>query len=478
MGVDDFNEVEDPDANEADLGDGDVVELPGRYAYTDMGNADRFADRYGDRVRYCSPWSKWLCWDGRRWNQDDIVQVEMHAKDSVRMIVEQAKRLPEGKGRDALLKHGIRSQHSSRIRAVLELGRSHPGIPIRPQELDDDRNLLNVMNGTLDLASLELRPHNKLDLLTKLAPVTYDPEAECYRWEQFLREVFLDDAQLIEYVQRAVGYSLTGDVSAQVFFLLHGGGENGKTTFLETIRHLMGDYAQNAAPKTFIQRRGDGIPNDIARLMGARFVTAIETGKNRRLDETLVKQVTGGDQITARFLRAEFFEFEPHFKVWFATNHKPSIEGTDHAIWRRIRLIPFGATFTKENREDGLVDTLIGELPGILNWAVSGLQRFRWGSTLDEAPEAVTEATEAYRTEEDVIGQFLGDCCTVDPMARARSTELYEAYVKWCTEGGERAETKNKFGRMLQERGLDSVKSNATHWRLGVELLGPLEQEV
>lgn len=480
VGLDDFNDIPDPARAE-------IVEHPGRYMNTDMGNADRFADRFGDVVRYCPPWSKWLVWDGRRWAVDELVRVEQYADATVRGIIDSARRLPEGTdGRVDLLKHGVASQKASRIRAVLELGRARDGIPVKPDQLDVAHRRLNVLNGTLDLntfagSGFELLAHNKADLCTKLAPVEYDPDARCERWRKFLVEVFDGDGDLIEYVQRAVGYSLTGDTSAQVFFLLWGSGENGKTKFLETLRALLGDhniggYAQQAPPETFIERRGQqGIPNDVARLKGARFVTAVETAENRRLDEALVKRITGGDHITARFLRAEFFEFEPHFKVWLATNHRPTIKGTDHAIWRRIRLLPFNVSFA-ETKDPDLGDKLKAELPGILNWALSGWREFLLGSQLEDPPAAVVAATAEYRQEEDVFGRFLDEKCTLDQTQRVKSSDLYDAYVAWCHGSGERAETKNKIGRELTARGLDSISSNGVSWRLGVDLVTPAEE--
>ena len=471
VNLDDFNSVPDMTVPE-------IAELPGRYPLTDVGNADRFADRYGQRLRYCAPWSKWLCWDGRRWSIDDTVQVENYADLTVRAILDAAKQLPQDhEGRRAMMKHAVQSQRAGRIRSIPELARSRPGIPVLPNELDDQQYALNVLNGTLDLEAMNLRDHNRHDLLTKLAPVRYDPDAECFRWSRFVDEIFCGDTELIEYVQRACGYSLTGDTGAQVFFLLHGTGENGKSTFLETIRSMLGSgddgYAKQAAPRTFIEHRNEGIPNDVARLRGSRFVTAIETGENRRLDETLVKQMTGGDTLTARFLRAEFFEFEPHFKVWLATNHKPNIKGTDHALWRRIRLIPFNATFSKGSgsRDDNLKETLRGELPGILNWCLTGLSRYMLGHNLDEAPQSVIEATAAYRTEEDVLGRWIDECTAETPTGRTAMTDLYAAYQQWCVQNGERPETKNKLGRMLAERGYDSMRSSGNTWRLGIELV-------
>lgn len=448
---------------------GEVVELPARYPMTDLGNADRFVDRHKDDVRYCDPWSKWLVWDEHRWRLDDTVTVQDYAKKTVRAIADDLHRLPTQTLRDAMVKHMRKSEQSPRVRAITDLARSHHGIPIRPGELDANRWVLNVRNGTLDLKTLKLQPHQRTDLITKLAPVDYDPDAAAPRWERFLDEIFAGDQELVHFVQRAAGYSLTGDTSAQVFFLLHGTGENGKSTFLEALRALLGDYAQQAPADTFLERKYQGIPNDVARLQGARFVTATETGENRRLDETLVKRMTGGDRITARFLRAEFFEFEPLFKVWLATNHKPVVKGTDHAIWRRIRLIPFNVTIPADQRDNDLPAKLHAELPGILNWAIAGLRDYTYGDGL-EPPAAVTKATDEYRTEEDTLGRFIEERCTLDDTARVKASDLYKAYSQWCQDNGERYDKQTAFGRSLAERGFDDFKSGGLIWRRGLDL--------
>jgi len=468
----------------ADAGD-NVVDLPSRYVagtnsyhLTDLGNAERFIADHGNDVHYCDPWSKWLIWDGYRWQRDELCKAEDLAKTTVRRIPhKEAIGVVDDAARQAILKHAIASERAPRIRAILELARSEEGIPVRPDSLDREAWLLNLRNGTLDLTSLKLRKQRRADLLTKLAPVDYDPDAQAPRWQTFLDEIFDGDQELIRFVQRAAGYSLTGDTSAQVFFLLHGPGENGKSTLLETLAHLLGDYAQQAPPDTFLDKRYHGIPNDVARLQGARFVTAVETGETRRLDESLVKQMTGGDRITARFLRAEFFEFTPLFKVWFATNHKPTIRGTDHAIWRRIRLIPFHVTIGPEDRDDTLKQKLAQELPGILNWALQGLEDYGYGDKLDP-PAAVVEATAEYRSEEDTLGAFIGERCRVDRNARAASADLYHAYTTWCAENGERLETQTRFGRALADRGYDSYSDGGRRYRVGLELQGPLDELV
>jgi putative DNA primase/helicase len=294
-------------------------------------------------------------------------------------------------------------------------------------------------------------PYNPDLKLTKLAPVTYDPNADCPKWKAFLQRIFNDNERLIRFVQRAVGYSLTGSTREQCLLFLHGTGANGKSTFLEVIRALLGDYAVTAEFSTFVADRKSSVRNDIARLHSARLVTAIEVGEGKRFAEELIKTLTGGDTVAARFLYREFFEFRPRFKVWLAANYKPEIRGSDYAIWRRIRLIPFTVTIPPEEQIPDLAEQLKEELSGILNWALEGLRD--WLANGLQPPPEVTEATEAYRAEMDIVGLFVQDACVADPKAVTPSKTLYEAFREWCAENGHELLTPKQFGRRLSAKG-------------------------
>lgn len=283
--------------------------------------------------------------------------------------------------------------------------------------------LLNVLNGTIDLCTGSLRPHAREDYITRCVNVDYDPDAKCPTWERFIHQVFGGNAEIIAFVQRAVGYSLTGKIVEHVLIVLYGLGSNGKTTLIDALHYLLGpSYAKHAPTDLLLARRGEHHPTELATLHGARLVTAAETGEGRRLAESLVKQLTGGDPVTARRMRDDFWQFRPEFKLWLATNHRPQIRGTDHAIWRRIRLIPFDVTFhTAETgktpqQDQTLPARLREEATGILAWAVRGC--LAWQSQGLGAPDAVRDATEAYRAEMDVLAMFFEERCIFDESCR------------------------------------------------------------
>lgn len=423
---------------------------------TDLGNAERFARDHAGRVRYCHPWKTWFCWDGRRWKEDSTGEVKRLARETIRRMYKEAADIPDETIRKSVAKHAIKSESEARIRAMLELAKSEPGIPILPEDFDQDPWLFNIENGTLDLRTGRLLPHRREHLITKLAPVDYDPNAECPRFKSFLERIFGGNRDTIRFVQRAIGYTLTGSTSEQCFFLAHGTGLNGKTTLLKTLRQLLGDYGEQADFSTFLEKKGEGPRNDLAKLRGSRFVAAVEADQGRRLSESTIKALTGGDEISCRFLHREYFTYQPEFKIWLATNHKPIVKGQDHAIWRRVKLIPFKVQIPRDEVDPDLSDKLKAELPGILNWALQGLAVWR-EQGLGTAEE-VQQATEAYREEMDRLAGFISNRCFVDPQVSASASTLYQAYSEWCEEVGEEAVSKIAFGRMLGERGFTSKK--------------------
>ena len=448
---------------------------PAEYHLTDMGSAERFVDEHADRVRYCHTWRQWLVWTGTHWQRDDTGEVARLARETVAGMYAAAAGVEDPNQRKALAGHAIKSERADRLRAMLSLAESNAAVAVTDKAFDTDPWLLNVANGTLDLRTCELREHRPEDMATHCLAVAYDPDVNwrerAQKWALFLARVFDADDELAEFVQRAVGYSLTGLTREQCFFLLYGPGANGKTSFLEAVKAMLGDrLAQSARFETFLVRRGEHIPNDVARMRGSRFVTAIESEDGRRLDEATIKQLTGGDTVTARFMRAEYFEFRPEFKLWFGANHKPTVRGTDIAIWRRVKLVPFAVTIPEAERDPDLAGKLREELPGILAWAVEGCRKWV-ADGLGTCPK-VEEHTRVYRCEQDVLGQFLGDECEVTPERGVLKSDLYDRYKKWCDENREKPVTKRTFGNRLRERepSVGEAKSGNTRTWTGIGL--------
>ncbi len=438
---------------------------------TDLGNAKRLVARHGPYFRWCEAWKCFLVWDGQRWAKDDSGQVMRWAKDTARAMYAEAALKADKEMRKEVAKHALDTEADARLRAMVNLAKSEEGIPIAPVALDVDPMLLTVENGTLDLWKGVLLDHRPEDFITKLAPVAWDPEATAPTWNKVLDRIFVGDRGLVHYTQKAAGYSLTGDAREQVWFLLHGEGSNGKSTLLRTLTDLLGDYATWTPAKTLLVKRGGAIENDLARLRGARFVAAVETDGGRQLAEALVKQLTGRDKIAARFLYGEYFQFLPECKLWLATNHKPTIQGTDHATWRRVRLLPFTVEIPEAEQDKDLLAKLREEFPGILRWLMEGC--LAWQRDGLGTPETVREATAEYRASQDLIGAFLTECCEVCDGAMAGATDLYRAYTAWCEQGKERPETQRGFGEALARRGFTDKRHSVTGRRLrvGIRLL-------
>ena len=437
---------------------------------TDLGNSERFIRQHGADVRYCWPWRTWFTWTETHWARDPGDGVAERAKLTTRAIYREAAELEDPARRKILSAWASKTEGEHQQRAMVALARS--AVAITPDQLDRHAWLYNVANGTLDLKTGALRGHRRDNLMTKLGPVPYDPSARCPRFEAFLTKILDGDAALIAWLQKALGSALVGQVIEQILLIFWGAGANGKTTLINVLLKVLGEsYAQQAPMTTFLAKHGDSIPNDLARLAGARLVVASESGNGRRLDEATVKQLTGGDRITARFLNAEFFTFEPTFTVILSTNHRPEIRGTDHAIWRRIRLIPFEVTIPPAQQDRHLLDrVLLPEAPGILAWLVQGCRRWQ-REGLDDVPAVVMAATADYQRDCDMLGPFLEDRCHVklgDPDIFETSATLYAAYRRYCEATGEAHPISNvDFGRRLADKGLkkDKNREGTRTWR-------------
>jgi len=439
-------------------------------SYSDLGNAQRFARLHGDSVRYVHETGRWFIWDGKRWAEDTHGQALRLAMEIPREVYRQANAEHDTAGRKALVAHGLRSESGKCIREALALARSIEPIPVSYDAFDTHPWALNAQNGTVNLRPGERYEHDPDDMCSKICGASYFEAAKAPLWQECL-EMWFPDPDLRDYIQRAVGYSLIGESLEEVVFILWGPGENGKTKFLETIKAALGDYAMNTPAETLIaSRSGSGISNDVARLKGARFVSASESDENRRLNEAKVKALTGGDTITARFMRAEFFEFKPVFTLWLSTNHKPVVTGQDEGIWRRIRLIPFTQKIPKAKRNSKLSEALGKELDGVLAWAVEGAIRYQVFGL--EPPSVVSDATAEYRRESDTFGDFLESCCEIDETAVVTTKALYTAYTDWCERENEPVLTGTMFGKKVTERGFGKAKFGGQRARKGLRVLG------
>lgn len=414
--------------------------------FTDVWNAGLFIEKYGDEIRYCDALGGWYIWDGSRWKRDDTFQILRLAKNTVKQIYEMAR----ANGDKLLFKHAVKSESETRLKAMINLARSE-GVAIQSEQFDTDMFLLNCRNGTLDLRTGELKPHSRNDYITRRVELDFRPDAACPEWQKFLSSIFLGDAGIIGFMQRAVGYALSGSMKEQCVFILFGVGMNGKSTLLKHIFRILGDYAMNTPASTLMEKYTDSIPNDIARLKGARLVTAVESGKNKALAESQIKQLTGDDPISARFLHREYFDFFATFKIFFATNHKPNISGTDKGIWRRIMTIPFEKVISPEERDPKLDEKLAQEYEGILAWAVQGFQMWQREGLGDVAK--ITEATNEYREESDLIGNFIEEQCLIGSEYKVSTTAILKAAQLWAKDSGLRYVKRNEFIDYLKKRG-------------------------
>ena len=436
--------------------------------FQELDAARFFAKQYGDGIRHCAKAGGWLLWDGQRWKLDDDGAIYRLAGECADAIAAAVNTVPVEDWKKAIaLATNLRKRRGQEN--VLAMAATQSGIAIGdPSSFDADQWLLNVENGTVDLRTGELRPHDRGNLITKLVGIEYQPNAAAPRWERFLDEIFAGDAETIDFVQRATGYSLTGCTREHAFLVLHGTGANGKSSLLSLIGQILGDYGLSASPETFVDRQAGSATNDLARLRGMRFVSALETSEGRALAESFVKAVTGGDRISARFLYTEFFDFEPVFKLWLGTNHKPIIRGGDAGIWRRVRLVPFERRFEGENCDPDLRAKLEAELPGILAWAVRGC--VEWQKRGLSPPASVVGATAAYRSEMDTFSGFIDERCQIDAETTEAAKDLYRAYRAWAESAGEKPNSQRWFALRLAERGFESKRSNRERRWYGLQL--------
>jgi len=443
---------------------------------TDAGNARRFAIDWQGDLRYVIG-ARWFVWDGRRWRPDDDGAAMRRSVKSARVTVSEATLLADQPAEDgkkdpkdasaARFRHAMTSQNLPRVKATLEIARTDQRFVTDPDDLDADDMALCVGTGVIDLATGALRRHDRRDLHTRLVPIAYDPDATCPRFEDFLATSLCGDADLIAWIQKATGYTATGCTQEQTVTILHGDGANGKSTFLNVLAGMFGEHCITVDGRTWTLAGADrAARSDIAGTRGRRCVISSEIPRGAELDETLFKQVSGGERISARFNRQDEFQFTPRFKLWIGANHLPLIHGNDHAIWRRLRIVPFHNRVTAPDLELGR--RLHDELPGILAWAVRGA--LAWQREGLGTCTAIDAATAAYRREQDQVSLFVDERCRRDPRGSVRNAEIYDAYHAWATGHELPILDQKELGRSLTRLGFGTGKSNGDRLRKGLSL--------
>jgi putative DNA primase/helicase len=429
--------------------EGDGIHFP----CTDSGNSELVASINAGRIRYDHRRGLWLRWGSHFWEHDSDGELFRLAKEAARARYKRAASIEDLDQRKAEAKWAISSESRQRIDAALALARSERTLADSGDNWNIDPFLLAVKNGVVDLRTGKLRPGRPEDRINIHAGIDYIPEAACPRWLTFLEEVFEGNRELIDFIYRSAGYGASGDTREQVLFVCHGSGSNGKGSFLNSIRKALGDYGHNIPFQTLEMQDRGGIPNDLAGLVARRFVTASETNQTSRLNEARIKALTGCDPISARFMRGEWFTFEPAAKFWLAVNHKPRVRDDSPGFWRRVRLIPFTRQFTGDKADLHLDEKLNAELPGILWWIVCGC--LSWQEQGLNPPAIVTAATEEYRQESDLLSEFVTERCVIGPLFTAGGSELFKVYRIWAEARGMREREimgSTDFGTRMTER--------------------------
>ena len=452
----------------------------------DAGAAQTFARLHDGRLLHDHSSGAWFEFDGVRWARDDLGRITQHGLAVSRQLLNEAtiamaraasepnpnlqKHLKEEADKISLA--AISLHRKPRLDAMIAMAATDPRIAANRSMFDARDMMIGVQNGTVELGELPIthRDGDPHDMVTRQTGCAYDALALCPTWDSFLERVQPDPGVRL-WLRRWAGYCLTGLTSEQSFIVFHGLGANGKSVFAETIKKLLGSYAVSADFATFMAKNqgSDAIRNDLARLDKVRLVVASEGPEGARLDEDLVKRITGGDEITARFLHKEFFSFKPRFKLLLVTNHRPSISGTDHGIWRRVVLVPWTVTIPREEQDRRMAERLEAELPGILCWALQGLDEYL-ALGLDPLPQTIVAANAEYRKDSDTVGLWIEDACLLDPTGRATTGELYQSYAAWTAAAGHRPMSSKTLGDRLRERGLTPWRTDRARGWAGITL--------
>ena len=424
-----------------------------RYSYDDTGNAERLKDLFGDNIRFNYTSNSWMYYDGKRWKHDDTGRMKILADKVVENMKNEKLFLADGVDQEDMEKYRYRHWKDSRNhnKKVNMMKECEHLLPVTNETFDNDFNLFNVQNGFINLIKGQLSEHERSNYFTKISNVEYTDKADCPKWDEFLDDIFLGNQELVRFIQRAVGYSLSGHTSEQVLFVLYGNGRNGKSVFLDILNEVFGNYSTNIQPQAIMasKNNSDASP-EIAKLDGARLVTTTEPNEGERFDEGLLKQLTGGDRVSARKLYENEFEFTPQFKLWMATNHKPYVRGRDEGIWRRFVIIPFDKQIPLHEIDRDLTKKLKRELPAIMRWCVDGF--LEWQRIGLSEPAIIKEQRDEYRTEMDSISAFIEECCETDYKFKISASELFSAYDNWAKRNNQHKMTNVKFAAEMLKK--------------------------
>ncbi len=430
------------------------------FGNNDIDRTKKFVQKYGAEIRH-SNISGYYFWNGKVWEQNDKHVLELAKSYSLGLHDKFLKKYKDNPENNREYKHlAIRVASEKAIKTILNLAQSEPEIAIQESSFDSDKNILNLNNVSYDLLNHKYRRHSQDDNLTIVLPYDFDSKSKCPVWEKFLNRIFDNDKELIGYIQELIGYTLTGETKLQSWFFLYGSGRNGKSVFSEIINRLLGSYGTKIRTESIMAKDnnsgGDKANPEIAKLKGKRFVLASEISDSHKLNESLVKDLTGGDVISARFLNLNSFEFTPQCKLWVYGNHKPYVKGTDEGIWRRIKLIPFKVTIPENEVDTNLIDKLTNEISGILNWSLEGLKRLQKLEYRIIEPTIIKEETKAYRNEMDIIGQFLLDNGYEYGAYKILCKELHDEYKEYCNENGYHALSTRRISDYLKTNQVDT----------------------
>lgn len=448
------------------------------FGYDDTGNAERLMLIHGDHIKYSYEARSWYFYNGKIWEQDRIGKIQQCAEDVPKYMRDfEPLLIPDGADKE--VKEKIRKARQNFIKKTRDyrkkndfIKESQHRVSVRLEQFDNVGNKINLQNGYYDLDKNKFYEHEKKKLFTLISEASYDPEAKCPKWIKFINETFCGDVELIDYVQRAVGYTLTNKTSERQMFFLWGSGSNGKSVFINVLEKLMGTYTENIDPKSLMVSESDGASASpaIAKLKGARFVSSSESKELGRLDESLVKRITGSDTVTARYLHQNEFSYVPQFKIWIATNHKPQVSGNDEAIWGRLVLIPFMNKVVGDRENKNLTNELLEEMTGIFNWVLEGYVKYMEQGLRNAEPDIIKEQRSSYKEEMDQVGAFISERCATGEEYEIKSSTLYEAYKQWCKELNIEPDSNQKFSPDVEAKGFEKKKKRDGLYFMGINI--------